>query len=75
MLGNREEYRWQAEALVALQEAAESYVVHLFEDSCVAGLPSCALWEPLADTCCCCFAGTYAPFTGGGSLSCARMCN
>jgi histone H3-like centromeric protein A len=25
--------RWQAEALLALQEAAESYLVHLFEDA------------------------------------------
>jgi len=25
--------RWQAEALMALQEAAEAYLVHLFEDS------------------------------------------
>jgi histone H3/H4 len=28
-------YRWQAEALMALQEATESYLVHLFEDACV----------------------------------------
>mmetsp|Transcript_20041 Transcript_20041/g.40856 ORF Transcript_20041/g.40856 Transcript_20041/m.40856 type:complete len:150 (+) Transcript_20041:45-494(+) len=27
------EKRWQAEALLALQEAAEYYMVHLFEDS------------------------------------------
>ena len=27
------EKRWQAEAIMALQEAAESYLVHLFEDS------------------------------------------
>lgn len=27
------EKRWQAEALMALQEAAEYYLVHLFEDS------------------------------------------
>lgn len=27
------EKRWQAEALAALQEAAEEYLVHLFEDS------------------------------------------
>ena len=27
------EKRWQVEALMALQEAAESYLVHLFEDS------------------------------------------
>lgn len=27
------EKRWQAEALMALQEAAEHYLVHLFEDS------------------------------------------
>ena len=25
--------RWQSQAVVALQEAAESYLVHLFEDS------------------------------------------
>lgn len=27
------ELRWQAEALMALQEASEAYLVHLFEDS------------------------------------------
>ena len=27
------EKRWKVEALMALQEAAESYLVHLFEDS------------------------------------------
>jgi histone H3-like centromeric protein A len=27
------EVRWQAEALMALQEASEAYLVHLFEDS------------------------------------------
>ena len=27
------EYRWQAAALLALQEAAEAYLVHLFEDA------------------------------------------
>ena len=27
------EKRWQVEALMALQEAAEAYLVHLFEDS------------------------------------------
>ncbi len=27
------EKRWQAEALLALQEACEAYLVHLFEDS------------------------------------------
>ena len=35
-LGYEEEYgekRWKVEALMALQEAAESYLVHLFEDS------------------------------------------
>ena len=25
--------RWQAEALLAIQEAAEAYLVHLFEDA------------------------------------------
>ena len=29
----RTEYRWQAEAMMALQEAAESHLVGLFEDS------------------------------------------
>jgi len=28
-----EEWRWQGEALMALQEAAEAYLIHLFEDS------------------------------------------
>ena len=27
------EYRWQAQALIALQESAEAHLVHLFEDS------------------------------------------
>eukprot|EP00474_Spongospora_subterranea_P008689 CRZ09147.1 hypothetical protein [Spongospora subterranea] len=27
------EWRWQGEALMAMQEAAEAYLVHLFEDS------------------------------------------
>lgn len=27
--------RWAATALLALQEAAEDYLVHLFEDACV----------------------------------------
>jgi histone H3/H4 len=29
----RKEYRWQAEAILALQEAAESHLVGLFEDA------------------------------------------
>ncbi len=29
----RKEYRWQAEALIALQEAAEAHLVGLFEDA------------------------------------------
>lgn len=29
----RKEYRWQAEALLALQEAAEAHLISLFEDS------------------------------------------
>ena len=29
----RKEYRWQAEAMVALQEAAEAHLVGLFEDA------------------------------------------
>jgi len=27
------DYRWQAEALMALQSASEDYLIHLFEDS------------------------------------------
>lgn len=27
--------RWQSTALMALQEATEAYLVHLFEDACV----------------------------------------
>ena len=27
------EFRWQASALLAMQEAAEAYLVHLFEDA------------------------------------------
>ncbi|ORZ34907.1 histone H3 variant CENP-A, partial [Catenaria anguillulae PL171] len=30
---NQDNYRWQASALLALQEAAEAYLVHLFEDA------------------------------------------
>ncbi len=26
-------FRWQAHAIMALQEAAEAYLVHLFEDA------------------------------------------
>jgi histone H3/H4 len=29
----RKEYRWQAEAMLALQEAAEAHLVGLFEDA------------------------------------------
>jgi histone H3/H4 len=31
----QEAFRWQAEALVAMQEAAEAYLVHIFEDAYV----------------------------------------
>ena len=27
--------RWQTSAIMALQEATEAYLVHLFEDACV----------------------------------------
>jgi histone H3/H4 len=27
--------RWQSSAIMALQEATEAYLVHLFEDACV----------------------------------------
>lgn len=27
--------RWQSSAILALQEATEAYLVHLFEDACV----------------------------------------
>ena len=27
--------RWQSSAILALQEATEAYLVHLFEDTCV----------------------------------------
>ncbi|OMP08600.1 histone H3 [Corchorus olitorius] len=30
---SRDVYRWQAEALIALQEAAEDFLVHLFGDA------------------------------------------
>ena len=30
---NNSGLRWQAEALLALQEASEDYLVHLFEDA------------------------------------------
>lgn len=39
--GADEPFRWQAEALLALQEAAESYLVHLFEDAFVMMMPYC----------------------------------
>lgn len=29
--------RWQSSAILALQEATEAYLVHLFEDACVGG--------------------------------------
>ncbi|ORY70650.1 histone-fold-containing protein, partial [Leucosporidium creatinivorum] len=29
---NQNSYRWQASALLALQEASEDYIIHLFED-------------------------------------------
>ena len=28
--------RWQSSAILALQEATEAFLVHLFEDACVA---------------------------------------
>lgn len=31
----KQPFRWQAEALLALQEAAEAHLVRLFEDACV----------------------------------------
>ena len=31
--GTTEDKRWQSSAMVALQEACESYLVHLFEDT------------------------------------------
>lgn len=31
--GNSDPLRWQSTAIQALQEAAEAYLVHLFEDS------------------------------------------
>ncbi|TGZ80957.1 histone-fold-containing protein [Ascodesmis nigricans] len=31
--GNQEGFRWQSTAIQALQEAAEAYLVHLFEDT------------------------------------------
>eukprot|EP00966_Prymnesium_polylepis_P291451 6731776-Prymnesium_polylepis.1 len=33
MVAHPQGYRWQSGAIMALQEAAESYVVHLFEDT------------------------------------------
>ncbi len=32
--------RWQSHAILALQEAAEHYLVHLFEDAYVGCLPT-----------------------------------
>jgi histone H3-like centromeric protein A len=32
--------RWQSSAILALQEATEAYLVHLFEDACVKHSPS-----------------------------------
>jgi histone H3-like centromeric protein A len=42
--------RWQSSAILALQEATEAYLVHLFEDACVASI-RCVL--VFADTACC----------------------
>lgn len=36
----RRQFRWQAEALLALQEATEAYLVSLFEDAYVSFIPS-----------------------------------
>jgi histone H3/H4 len=36
-------FRWRCDALLALQEAAEAYLVSLFEDTCVRESPRC-LW-------------------------------
>jgi len=36
--------RWQTSALLALQEAAEAYLVHLFEDACVIPRSKQAPW-------------------------------
>lgn len=33
--GEMYELRWQSSALLALQEATEAFLVHLFEDACV----------------------------------------
>ena len=33
-----QEFRWASEALMALQEAAEDYLVHLFEDANLAAI-------------------------------------
>ena len=32
-LGNQEALRWQSHAILALQEASEAFMVHLFEDA------------------------------------------
>ena len=32
-IGMTDDKRWQSSAMVALQEASESYLVHLFEDT------------------------------------------
>ncbi|ELU45387.1 Histone domain-containing protein [Rhizoctonia solani AG-1 IA] len=39
--------RWQSSALLALQEATEAYLVHLFEDTCVPQfIPACFFASP-----------------------------
>jgi histone H3 len=32
-IGTKGDFRWQSTAILALQEAAEAYLVHLFEDA------------------------------------------
>ena len=54
--------RWQTSALLALQEATEAFLVHLFEDAYVIVL---FLHVHFQLTCSVARAGTCAPFTRG----------
>lgn len=54
------QFRWQAEALLALQEATEAYLVGLFEDAYVHYIVGHYLSECLTMTC---LVETSAPFT------------
>ncbi|KAK2995527.1 hypothetical protein RJ640_003955 [Escallonia rubra] len=56
--------RWQAEALVALQEAAEDYLVHLFEDAML-----CAIHAKRVTLSKCMISSSSCGGNGGGAVN------